>query len=99
MLHCCKPEAPHQTEAQASMPTLQESVFAFLSYTDIALPTIVYLHVGRQEEVDYRKLYSDWLSQSLMEDAELMDFAQFRVIVKSWLEQKRNGNSARINQG
>ena len=98
VLHCLKPEVASQAETQADATTLQESVFAFLSRADITLPTTVYLHVGREEETDYRKLYSDWLSQSLLIDAELMDFAQFRITVNYWLEQKRNGNSAKTNQ-
>ncbi len=89
VLHCLKPEAPSQAEAQVDATTLRESVFAFLSRTDITLPTMVYLHVGREEEIDYRKLYSDWLSQTLLRDTELIDFAQFRITVNDWLQQKR----------
>lgn len=96
VLHCLKPESPHPTAMSMSSVHLQESVVEFLSRSAPILPTYVYLHVDREEEIDFRKLYSDWLSQSLLTQAEPIDFSHFRAIVKDWLEHYRN--STKISQ-
>lgn len=74
---------------QATLQAIQESVIEFLSHADTALPTSVYLHVSCPEETDFRRLYSDWLSQSLLSETELLDSSKFRVIAQEWLDQKR----------
>ena len=96
VLHCLKPETILPSQIETKSNTFKDTVFAFLSRSDIDLPTNVYLHVGREEEIDYRKLYSDWLSHSIFNNSDLIDFSQFRNTVDSWLEQNRNYNSLLI---
>jgi hypothetical protein len=41
----------------------------------------VYLHVDRPEEIDVRKLYSQWLSIAMVEGVTPMDMAAFRKLI------------------
>jgi len=81
VLHCFKP-FELQSSAVIDQTVTSDSIRAFLSRYGESLPTQVYLHVGRDSEIDYRKLYSEWLSSSLMEHSQLVDFAEFRRIVQ-----------------
>jgi adenine-specific DNA methylase len=83
VLHCLKPS--RQSETQSTARRVQNSISDFLAVRQGNLPTTIYLHVGRQEEIDCRQLFSEWLSASLVSDADLLDFAQFREIVLDWL--------------
>jgi hypothetical protein len=56
-----------------------------------AIPTNVFMHVGREEEVDHRSLYSEWLSDSLASDAKLISFTEFRKAVEDWLKRRKAG--------
>ena len=81
VLHCFKPLVL-QSSAIVAQTVIGDSIRAFLSHYGGNLPTQVYLHVGRDSEIDYRKLYSEWLSSSLMGHSELVDFTEFRKSVQ-----------------
>jgi len=81
VLHCFKAIEP-QSSAAFDLTAISDSVRAFLGHYRGGLPTQVFLHVGRDSEIDYRKLYSEWLSSSLLGHSELVDFAEFRRIVQ-----------------
>ncbi len=87
ILHCRKGIAP------TSRPKLQDTevdagaVAEFLQQRQGHLPTLPYLHVNRQEEIDYRMLYSEWLATGLLTTGQVCDFASFRSVVASCLEQ------------
>ena len=81
VLHCFKPLVL-QPSAIVDPPVIGDSIRAFLSHYRGNLPTQVYLHVGRDSEIDYRKLYSEWLSSSLLGHSELVDFTEFRKAVQ-----------------
>jgi DNA modification methylase len=98
VLHCLKPQIYAQPQKRVTPKAVQESVIEFLSQANAMLPTNVYLHVGRSEEIDFRKLYSDWLSQSLLSETELLDFSEFRAIAQDWLNQRRDGNATANSQ-
>ncbi len=84
VLHCYK-SCETVASPNFSYAETTDSVRAFLGRYNGSLPTQVYLHVGRQEEIDYRMLYSEWLSSSLVERTELVDFAEFRKIAQATL--------------
>ena len=85
VLHCMKPNC--ESKAIHSLEdTLKTDVATFMG-TRGAIPTTVYLHVGRRKEIDFRTLYSEWLSQSFCTSKELLDFANFRETVQDWLNQ------------
>ena len=58
----------------------------------------VNLHVGRASEIDYRILYSEWLSNSLMDHSELVDFAEFRRITQHILVGLPPNNNHKLQQ-
>lgn len=84
VLHCFK----HETGvAEAHRPTdaPKMDVITFLGSRRDKIPTSTFLHVGREDEIDYRTLYSEWLAQSLGRQREVLDFAAFRQLVRRWL--------------
>ena len=52
------------------------------------LPTLPYLHVRRDEEVDYRTLYSEFLARSLTHGGAMLDFSMFRAAAAAYLANK-----------
>lgn len=97
VLHCFK---PHDSLAPSAFnhTAAADSVRAFLSRCGNDLPTQVYLHVGRASEIDYRILYSEWLSNSLMDHSELVDFAEFRRITQHILVGLPPNNNHKLQQ-
>jgi DNA modification methylase/DNA-binding transcriptional regulator YiaG len=81
VLHCSKPLVL-QSSAIVDRTVIGDSIRTFLNHYGGNLPTQVYLHVGRDSEIDYRKLYSEWLSSSLMGHSEIVDFTEFRRAVQ-----------------
>jgi hypothetical protein len=51
---------------------------SFLAARNGSLSKEVFLHVDREAEVDFRRLYSEWLSEVLPLGLPVMDFAEFR---------------------
>ncbi|MBI3978387.1 MAG: helix-turn-helix domain-containing protein [Chloroflexi bacterium] len=87
VLHCWKSTEPFRATRPRNAEPALESILAFLSRADIAKRTTVYLHVNREEEVDYRSLYSEWISQSILQGTQVIDFDQFCSIVKRWSDR------------
>lgn len=87
MLHCRKPEHHKQRKAEkgASRPA---SVQEFLKSREGTVPTLPYLHVKRDTDIDYRTLYSEFLADSLLRHGKMLDFATFRGEAMSILEKK-----------
>ena len=81
VLHCYKP-VEYQSPVAFDHTATSDSIQTFLGHYRGSLPTQVYLHVGLDWEIDYRKLYSEWLSSSLIGHSELVDFAEFRRIAQ-----------------
>ena len=48
-----------------------------------------YLHVNRETEFDYRKLYSEWLSSCVNNIDINIDFSHFQDIVNQIIESKK----------
>ena len=42
-----------------------------------------YLHVAREDELDYRRLYSEWLARTLPQKVVGLGFEEFRLLVNS----------------
>jgi hypothetical protein len=47
--------------------------------------------VSRETEVDYRQLYSEWLSSAFLE-AESIDFSRFPSVAQQWLRENGYDN-------
>jgi hypothetical protein len=88
MLHCRKVQA---ALAVASPPTLTvdaDMVRLFLGERQGAIPKLSYLHVRREDGIDYRMLYSEFLTKRLTHKGNLIDFATFRALAASLLEPR-----------
>ncbi|MGH9401691.1 MAG: DNA methyltransferase [Terriglobia bacterium] len=84
VLHCLKPGEAGAPSSPVSRK-LKTDVATFLRAQGTALPTNIFLHVGRSEELDFRTLYSKWLAQSFETGEAFLDFAAFRQIVETCL--------------
>lgn len=97
IIHCRK---LNQSEQEPTVPEFRQSKAAIVEYLRKnyrELPTTVFLHVNRQEEIDYRQLYSRWLSQALLSHSLLIDFAEFRHIVQEWVQTQVNSEYSTTN--
>jgi hypothetical protein len=79
VLHCRKSGAPRATGR--SNESAEISAQRFLNRPDVRHARTVYLHVDRPEEIDVRKLYSQWLSIAMVEGVTPMDMAAFRKLI------------------
>jgi DNA modification methylase len=90
VLHCRKQKVDTEHEPNIPPPAqqMQTSIVEFLESRDLSRFTNIFLHVARVEEVDFRKLYSEWLAQTLIQTKNVIDFATFRSIVLAYIRQK-----------
>jgi DNA modification methylase/predicted RNA-binding Zn-ribbon protein involved in translation (DUF1610 family) len=85
ILHCLKPQEQTTATTKTVLNHEFNSIVRFLERVDIDTYVNHFLHVDRAAEVDYRKLYSEWMSESLLGGASPVDFSRFRAIVSEWL--------------
>lgn len=78
VLHCLKPAVPSVGLTAKQESQLRNGVEAFLTSRDLATYRQTYLHVLRESEVDYRRLYSEWLCETMVRGNEVIDFHEFR---------------------
>lgn len=94
LLHCRK---SHEAAAAMSTPApAAVSLDSFLGSIDVTEYVVAYQHVNRADEIDYRRLYSDWLASRLVDAAETVDFAQFRAACRG---ETRAHLAGRIGKG
>lgn len=75
VLHCLKPAGPVATKADSTC----ESLDKFLASIDLTRYVQPFLHVARPSEMDFRRLYSEWISMSVANGSDaFLDFAEFR---------------------
>lgn len=84
LLHCLKPEVKTK-KAKRFEKITDESVERFLTERRRSIPMLPYLHVDREEEIDFRMLYSEFLAASLMNHGQLLDFTTFREVAANVL--------------
>jgi DNA modification methylase len=87
MLHCQKPsDGSPVSVSSANSGMVADSVSQFLAVRKGPLPTLPYLHVQRQADVDYRMLYSEFLAARFMDNGQFVDFSSFRTHVDAHLK-------------
>jgi DNA modification methylase/DNA-binding XRE family transcriptional regulator len=87
ILHCRKAiGVDSETNIQVHETTLK-AVERFMQDRRVDLPTTPFLHVRRDIEVDFRLLYSEWLAGGRLAQGQVCDFASFRKLVSSYIEQ------------
>ncbi|OQY50842.1 MAG: hypothetical protein DRR08_12575 [Candidatus Parabeggiatoa sp. nov. 2] len=82
VLHCQK--TAHQVclkQEQKQIVCQQVAQFIREALRDLKDYRVQYLHVSRQDELDYRKLYAQWLTQTISKTVIELDFNEFREIV------------------
>jgi hypothetical protein len=90
LLHCHKAESLEtHTGTAVADGAGPDAVRVFLSKRHGELPRQPFLHVRRDDEIDYRMLYSEFLAAHLIDKANLMDFATFRALAASLLSDVR----------
>jgi len=85
ILHCRKGLAPAPAAKRHHKEADVTTIAKFLKQRAGRVPTLPYHHVNREEEVDYRMLYSEWLATGLLDNGRVCDFASFRHLVASCL--------------
>jgi DNA modification methylase len=90
LLHCRKCSTPVKTISAPSNGARAHSVGSFLASRTGELPKLPFLHVQRQQEIDYRMLYSEFIGEKLLSEARLLDFATFRALASSLIEEAPN---------
>ncbi|MGH9445348.1 MAG: hypothetical protein ACRD3O_06455 [Terriglobia bacterium] len=86
LLHCHKAvRSQRHTKITVPYQAAPEAVRLFIDSRRGTLPRQPFLHVRRDDEIDYRMLYSEFLAARLIDEANLIDFATFRTIAASVL--------------
>lgn len=80
VLHCLKPAGRTVGDHPRDSVELSE----FLSSLNLESYHQAYLHVARDPEVDLRRVYSEWIAQTLIDGTETIDFAEFRERASEW---------------
>ncbi len=88
LLHCRKASASLPDGDSCDGEGIGNEVRLFLKSRRGGIPTHAYLHVPREEEIDYRMLYSEFLAANLKSRGGLVDFASFRMIAAAFLEEE-----------
>jgi DNA modification methylase len=86
LLHCRKAEQRIETVEEIVVEGAAESVNRFLSERRAPVPMLPYLHVRRNDEIDYRMLYSEFIADQLLERGNLVGFASFRTLAASYFQ-------------
>ncbi len=87
VLHCkksCLQQALIQNDAEVITKQVVEFIKAAVSQSASEY-VVHYLHVNREDEFDYRKLYAHWLAKSLPQSIISISFEEFRALVDKTL--------------
>ena len=81
VLHCRKTETAQKFSVQTTKQVASDAAeFVRSRLTDSGERYLVrYLHVGRAAEVDYRKLYAEWLAVAVTDTLVSLGFEAFRT--------------------
>ncbi len=88
LLHCRKADAAWPSASPGELNIAADAVRLFLDERRGVIPKLPYLHVRRDDEIDYRMLYSEFLAERLTNNGHLVDFAAFRTAAASLLERR-----------
>ena len=91
IIHCRKTDTVHPNVGSEQGVPLSDSIRRFFEDYLGKIPITVFIHVQRSDEVDYRLLYSEWISFALVRSHELSDFASFRKIAHGILLRRARG--------
>lgn len=66
-----------------------ESVSEFISKQNQEIPISPFLHVKRDDEIDYRTLYSRYISSAIQNNNSVIDFSRFRAEAFKLIRDKK----------
>jgi len=91
ILHCRKPSTSNGARArvQGAARKPEVAVAAFLAKRQEHIPMLPYLHVSRAEEIDFRRLYSEFLVGNFEATTEFVDFSAFIELARRALADTR----------
>lgn len=92
VLHCRKAgnqQSPTTENRQDTLRNAKKFIEQRL-HVSPELYIVRYLHVARQDEVNYRRLYSEWLAHMLPKAAISLNFERFRELVDQQLPIKQH---------
>ncbi len=81
VLHCRKSGTPVANSTAKGFVSAEDSVRRFLASADLDHTRTVFLHVDRPEELDVRKLHSEWLAAAMVDGVKPVDLTAFRQLV------------------
>lgn len=87
MLHCHKADGlqhPIETLPKGKREDVFQVLTKFLESRAGGLPVAPFIHVNREQEIDYRLLYSEFLASSFVSDMDVLDFSEFRQFILSF---------------
>ena len=82
MIHCKKTRSPSRRETQKACARVADFVLQEVG----RLPVFPFIHVKRDAEVDYRTLYSRYISAAMQRGLAIVSFSDFRDQAKAALE-------------
>lgn len=90
VIHCQKASLVVAFDSQTSEEILEQASEFILRTVqeDPEEYKVHYLHVNRQDEFDYRRLYANWLSNAVHSSLISLSFEQFRTLAGRILENK-----------
>ena len=90
VLQCQKAEQP-RIYTSHKPATSEQEVTAFIRCAITQAPDqyiIHYLHVSRKDEIDYRRLYANWLATAVQQTFIALNFEDFRNIAQKTLKNE-----------
>ena len=95
VIHCRKVSGGSGSlKKVAAVASADESIREFVTDYKDKTPTTIFLHVSRDEEIDYRLMYSDWLSYAVVHGHELCDLEAFRKMAIDILAGKSSNDTS-----
>ncbi|HMN14935.1 MAG TPA: DNA methyltransferase [Bellilinea sp.] len=92
VLHCRK-SISHQALRKNDIEATRQEAETFIAEqlaTRAQKYRIHYMHVAREDEIDYRRLYTEWLIRHVNRERIGLSFAEFRTIVDDALGKLRS---------
>lgn len=87
VLHCQKTNGRESLALNSAGDATEEAKTFIRAALATGTYVTKYLHVAREDEFDYRKLYADWLADALPKKLVTLDFEDFRTIADSILAE------------
>lgn len=90
ILHCRKVEDALVMQSIDYHADIEQNIVDFLSRKSLSQYTTKFIHVERDDEFDYSRLYGEWIAQALEIGITAVDFVEFRAIVDKYLNKKQD---------